>query len=445
MNTITSELVGFNPSPPEIMFIDLNSCFASIEQQADYLLRGKPVAVGAYTTPSGCILAASYEAKRCGVKTGMRVWEGRKLCPDLIVVPSDPPKYRYINKQLFKLFSEYSPDVFVKSIDEMVLVMSETPALRKYLNQTGSVREAMHSLGLEIKKRIVDEVGDSLRVSIGIAPNRYLAKIASGLEKPDGMSVIDIGNYLDQLSRFKTVEELNGIKKGYGNRLRLHGITSALEFYHASIETLKMAFHSVVGYHWWLRLHGWEADDRDVVTRSIGHSYALPRHYSTTDVRLQQILNQLTARMARRMRQSGFQAKGIHLGLVIAGDSEVGPSPRHSSGKTFQKSYWHKSLYFSQPLFTSSDLHRQAQSLLRQAPTNARVRLIDIASRHLVPLRLGQQSLFDDDTQKWALTKAIDEIQSRWGELAIMPGKMLNISDEIVDRIAFGTAGVGSG
>ncbi|MEK7470692.1 MAG: DNA polymerase IV, partial [Patescibacteria group bacterium] len=102
------------------MHIDLNSCFATIEQQANPFLRGKPIAVGAYTTPNGCILAASVEAKRLGIKTGMRVKDGKVLYPKLIVLPSDPNKYRDVHLKLRKIISEYTNDFSPKSIDEFV-------------------------------------------------------------------------------------------------------------------------------------------------------------------------------------------------------------------------------------------------------------------------------------------------------------------------------------
>ncbi len=111
----------FNPQLSSWLHIDLNSCFATIEQQANTHLRGKPIAICAYTTPRGCILAPSVEAKRFGVKTGMQVREGKLLCPSLIILPSDPPKYRFVNRALLKLLNEYTPQVSVRSIDEMIL------------------------------------------------------------------------------------------------------------------------------------------------------------------------------------------------------------------------------------------------------------------------------------------------------------------------------------
>ena len=118
----------FNRKPSAIIHVDLNSCFASVEQQANPLLRGRPVVVAAYTTPSGCIVAPSIEAKALGIKTGMRVREGLLLCPDLIVLPPDPHKYRHVHVQLKRLLQRYSDQVGAKSIDEFVIDFAGSPA-----------------------------------------------------------------------------------------------------------------------------------------------------------------------------------------------------------------------------------------------------------------------------------------------------------------------------
>ncbi|MCX6704187.1 MAG: DNA polymerase, partial [Candidatus Woesebacteria bacterium] len=119
----------FNSSPSYIMHIDLNSCFATIEQQANPFLRGKLIAVAAFTSLGGCILAASIEAKKLGIKTGMRVRDGRAIYPKLIVLPSDPWKYRNVHLKLRKLIADYTNDFSPKSIDEFVLNLKDYSAL----------------------------------------------------------------------------------------------------------------------------------------------------------------------------------------------------------------------------------------------------------------------------------------------------------------------------
>jgi len=158
--------LDFNPKCSTILHIDLNSCFATIEQQANPHLRGKPIVVAAYTTPSGCIVAPSIEAKRYGVKVGMKVKEGRLLCPDLIVMEPDPAKYRNVHLAFRKILSDYTNDFNPKSIDEFVLNLGGYPALNK----------GMHSVAREIKQRIKKEIGEWLTVSVGIAPNRFFGK-----------------------------------------------------------------------------------------------------------------------------------------------------------------------------------------------------------------------------------------------------------------------------
>ena len=170
-----------NHAEPLIMHIDLNACFAHIEQQANPLLRGKPTVVAAYITPNGCVLSPSYEAKNLGIKTGMRVRDARLLCPEVVVLSPDPPKYRAVHLQFRRLFREYSPVVIPKSIDEAVLDFSGTPTVRE-----SSLVEA----GYEIKRRMREEIGEWLTCNVGISTNRFLAKTAAGLHKPDGLDVI---------------------------------------------------------------------------------------------------------------------------------------------------------------------------------------------------------------------------------------------------------------
>ena len=174
----------FNPKPSTVMHIDLNSCFATVEQQANPHLRGKPIAVAAYDSPSGCIIAPSVEAKLLGIKVGMRVKDGRLLCPNLIIHEPDPWKYRNVHLALKKIISNYTNNFYPKSIDEFVLDLEGYPAFSL----------GMTNIAKEIKRRIKKEVGEWLTVSVGISTNRFLAKTASGLNKPDGLDEINSQN-----------------------------------------------------------------------------------------------------------------------------------------------------------------------------------------------------------------------------------------------------------
>lgn len=239
-----SSLVGinlpFNPAPSTKLHLDLNSCFASVEQQANPLLRGRPMVVAAYATDWGCILAPSREAKKLGIKTGMRVKDARPLCPDLIVLPPDPWKYRVVHLRIRKLLSRYTDKISPKSIDEFVLNFQHSPYYQK----------GMVAVAREIKQRILDEVGDWLTVSVGIAPNRFLAKTGAGLHKPDGLDEINKDNYLEVYSKLE-LDDLCGIAWANKHRLNKVGIYTVVDFYRAPIWKLKVAFESINGYYWY--------------------------------------------------------------------------------------------------------------------------------------------------------------------------------------------------
>jgi len=403
--------MDFNPAPANVMHVDLNSCFASVEQQANPLYRGHPLVVAAYTTDRGCILAASREAKKLGIKTGMRVYEGRALCPQLIVVPSDPPKYRYVHHKLVELLSEYSAQVEVKSIDEMVL---------RVIPAQAGIGIGVMRVAQEIKKRIKAEIGEWLTVSVGIAPNRYLAKIASNLHKPDGLDIITRENIEEILTGLR-LEDLTGIKAGYGGRLRYWGITTPLALYHSSSTTLRRAFGSKIGHDWWLMLHGWETDlfNRDNV-KTIGHSYALPTAYATRDPRLHQILCQLVEKMGRRIRKGNYMAQGMHIFCAFA-----------------DHTYWNHGETLSHQVFSSRDLYKEALRVLLKAPDRP-VRNLAVSSFALSDTSHEQLNFLDPVDRKRNLTNALDTIADRWGEFTVTPARMLSMEHKVLDRIAFG-------
>ena len=422
---------SFNPAPSTVMHVDLNSCFAAVEQQANPFLRGKPVVVAAYVTPGGCVLAASREAKLLGIKTGMRVGEATTICKTVVVLPSDPWKYRFINRKLLALFSTYTPDVEVKSIDEMVLNFQhllkiampndqcsfEKTQDRQMTNK--EIQDKMLDIAKEIKERIKREIGEWLTVSVGIAPNRYLAKIAACLHKPDGLDEINKDN-IEETLRVLKLEDLTGIKTGYGSRLRLYGIDSALAFYRTSAKMLEHAFHSVIGHYWWMRLHGWEIDNREFATKSFDQSYALYKPYVPSDPHIHQILCQLVEKMARRLRADNYTAQGIHVSCLFR-----------------DYSYWHKGRKLADALFAGSDLYEASLHTLRGAPEKP-VLILAVSCHYLDSRDHEQRNLFADEGKKRALVHTLDTIQDRYGEFSVMPARMLSMEHNIMDRIAFG-------
>ncbi len=391
------------------MHIDLNSCFATIEQQANPHLRGKPVVVAAYNTPRGCILAPSIEAKRYGIETGMRVKDGKLAYPGLIVLSADPNKYRSVHVGLRKILSSYTNDFNPKSIDEFVLNLEGYPAFDK----------GMHEVAKEIKQRIKEQVGEWLTVSIGIAPNRFLAKTASGLNKPDGLDEISKGNFLEV---FKGLElsDLCGIKLKNTARLNNVGVYSVLDFSKAPVWKLKAAFNSIGGYYWYLRLRGWEIDDVDFGRRSYGNSYALPKPLITSE-ELSPILSKLVEKMGSRLRRAGYRARGVHVSVVYQ-----------------DRSFWHKGVGFSKALFDSRDIYKKAFKILSNSPYKKPVGQLAVSCYGLEKTFSNQLDLFEDVEKKKGLVEAVDNINERWGDFVITPARMLWAKRDVPDRIAFG-------
>lgn len=417
----------FNPAPATVMHVDINSCFATIEQQANPALRGRPTVVAAYAEDHGCILAASREAKKIGITTGMRVWIAKSRCPYLTVLAPDPDKYRFVNKQLHAILNRYSSDVSVESIDEMVLDLAGSPQLR----DTYSVLD----IAREIKRRVKTEIGEWISVSIGIAPNRYLAKVASGLHKPDGLDVIDEQSLLPILSTM-TLEDLCGVKSGNATRLRIAGIYTPILFATADSHTLERAFHSIVGRHWWMRFHGYEDGSRYTAfgseasfaqgfggpkQKSFGHAHALGTPLLPTDPALWKIVSQLVVKMGSRLRAAGFMAQGVGISLQYADYSD----------------HWHTQESGRNPLYADTDFYNRIARFLKIAPSKP-IRIPSVYCYHLSRTLYSQQSLFEEDSKKEQLTRVIDSITARFGPFTVTPARMLAMNEKVLDRISFG-------
>ena len=399
----------FNPKPSTVMHLDLNSCFATIEQQANPNFRGKPVVVAAYPTDNGCIIAPSTEAKRIGIKVGMRVREGKALYPKLIVLPPDPWKYRFVNRKLLHLLQEYSPKISVKSIDEMVLDFQNTPYLSK----------GVINLACKIKKRVKKEIGSFLTVSIGIAPNRFLAKTASLLHKPDGLDEINLQNFQEIYKKLR-VEQLCGIKTGNGVRLNSAGIFTAFDMYQATVAKLKSAFCSILGYYWYLRLRGYEIDEIEFARKSYGQSYALYKPL-TVETGITKILCKLVEKMGTRLRCAGYSAKGIHVAC------------RYSD-----YSFWHHGQTLLQRIYASNDLYRAAVKVLFSSPIKKPVRLLAVSCFNLEKNRNYQLTLLPQEEKRRSLTLALDAITNKFGDFTVFPAIMMGTEDKVPDRVAFG-------
>lgn len=394
------------------MHIDLNSCFATATQQANRHLRGKPLVMAAYDSPRGCVLAPSIEAKRFGIKTGMRVMEAKLLCPHVIVMTTDVKLVRDMHLRFKKICRDYSISVTPKSIDELVIDFSPFES---------HIKNGLTDVAKEIKFRIRKEVGEWMSCSIGIATNRFLAKTAASLHKPDGLDVITHENLKEVFSQLKLID-LCGINTKYQARLNIHGIFTPLEFLAAPLDVLKkQVFQSIVGLYWFRRLRGWEVDDFDLMRKSYGQDYALGKQ-TADPAELSRIMMKLCEKMGRRLRRSGNAAKGIHVAVVYN-----------------DYTYWHRGRTGDDDLYSTSDLYKKAQIIFNQQPEKKIIAKLSVSCYDLVPSGKVQLSLFDTGLDKnRAVSDAMDKINDKYGEFVITPARMLSMENTVVDRIAFG-------
>jgi DNA polymerase-4 len=399
-----------NPAEPLCLHVDLNGAFASIEQQANRLLRGKAIGVAANPGRRGTIISPSYEAKAFGIKTGDRVFEAMERYPRIQILHADPDKYFFVHKQFARIFADYSPDVTALSIDEAVIDFAGTGAIRT---------QTLQEIGYEIKRRIRSEIGEWISCNVGIGTNRFLAKLAASLHKPDGLDTITSEN-LREVYASVGLLDLCGINRRYKARLNVAGIHTPLEFVDAPVWQLKnQVFESIVGYYWYLRLRGYEIDRQRSVRRSYGQQYHL--HRFTADTReLSRLMMKLCEKMGRRLRRAGLCASGIAVSAVLT------------------EGYWHESRKTPDALYATQELHQAAMALLAHRPFGLLVTQLGVSCYGLKPLSAQTMPLFGSlKQQRMRLAVAADQVNDRFGEYVVHPATMMGMGEEIVKRVPF--------
>ena len=404
--------LGINGNEPLMMHIDMNSSFATIEQQANPLLRGRPIAVSPYTSPGGIVIAPSIEAKQHGIKLGCTNQEAKLICPDIVILPPDPAKYRDAHIRFKRIFTSYTDKVVPKSIDEAVIDFRGSQIIK---------RRTMEEIALEIKQRVKEDLGCWVRVNCGIATNSFIAKLAAGFDKPDGLTVINKDNLLDVYRKIQLVD-LPGIN--FRNEIRLNNaeIFSPLQFIDAPVDILRhRVFQAITGVHWYFRLRGWEVDDVVHSRKTIGHTYALGD--KTADKKkLAKLLMKLSVKLGRRMRSMEYHAGGINVSFVYT-----------------DRSHWHRSMKLHSHVYTDQDIFRNALRVMNMQPKQKRVSNLAVTVYNLEPFFPEQSSLFDGTrSDPTATAKATDIINDRYGNFVITPALMMNMKGIIEDRIAFG-------
>lgn len=384
-----------------ILHIDFNSYFATVEQQANPRLRGKPVGVTGGDRMERTVLgAASVEAKRWGVKTGMLEWQAKKLCPNIIIVQGDSDKYLECTKRFLNILKDYSPYLEVFSIDEAFIELGT-------MNYELGIK-----LAQEIKKRIREEIGEWITCSIGISYNKLLAKLAGSLQKPDGLVVIP-----DEHSAIKVLDQVSLDEVcGIGPRIKYHlnkmGIFNFRQLRQVPLSTLLFHFKS---YGKFLYDAARGVDHTPLVpfyekeeVKSVGHRHTI-NHDTSDPAEIKQILLKLCEMVAVRLRAKNLLGKTIHCWYRKSDFEGFGMQitilPTNDGLEIFQSAW---------KIFQS------------MWSTGWRIRMIGVSVSNLKPQNPQNLSLLPEVKKKEIITQTLDKINNKFGEFTLQRGILLH-------------------
>ncbi len=411
--------LGLNLAEPTTLVVDLNCAFASIEQQHDPALRGRPLAIAAYATDAATIVSSSREARDLGIKTGMRVFEAKAIFPRVIVREPNPPRYRDVSDKLMQILERHSPDVLRMSIDEASVGLSGTPGLAR-LGPEGVARE--------VKKAVREEVGECVTCSIGVSTSIWMAKQASNLDKRNGLERIDHRNLVSVFGGIE-LTDLSGIAEASARRLARAGVFTPLQFLRASVEQLHRAGMSSDVASWWLkRLRGFEVGMFEAPGRkSYSHSHVLAQA-TASQAKLEELLMRLSEMVGRRLRAAGRRGTTVSVGVVYR------PVAGHFS----------KQVKLAAPVSTGEEIYRAALALLKAREPGREVGTLGVGLSGLSDAATAQMDLFADPDRQprnERLEAAMDAIRDRFGEDAVTRARLLGRAPVVRDRIAFGNTG----
>ncbi len=387
------------------IFLDLNSYFASVEQQEDPELRGKPVAVVPVMADTSFVIAASYEAKARGVRTLTRIGDAKALCPEIRLVKGRWPLYASYHKRVLAAVEDVLPIDKVCSIDEM----------RFRLLGTESSPQVARELASRLKEVIRERLGECLTCSVGVAPNPFLAKVGTEMQKPDGLVILESKDLPERLHTLK-LTDFPGINRKTEARLNAAGIFSSVQLCAASKQELLAAFDSIVGERWWYHLRGFDLEWEPNSRQSLGHSHVLPPDMRN-DQGCREVLLRLLHKAAARLRSEDLWA----CGMIVGVDG--------------MKKSWHTRMR----LPPTQDSVTLTEAVLRVWDSRdfEQPRLVGVTFFDLRDSDGITPSLFDATHERSRLSHAIDDLNGRFGKNSVYLAGLINAKDAAEEKIAF--------
>src|SRR3990167_9448207 len=408
-----------------ILHIDFNSFFATVEQQANPRLRGKPIGVTGGDKLERTVLgAASIEAKKFGVKTGMHPYEAKRLCPDLILVKGDSDKYLEVTKKFLNIIKDYSPLVEVFSIDEVFIEIPTSVIARSEATKQSSLRlprsrwSLAMTISYEIKSRVRSEIGEWMRVSIGISYNKLMAKLASNLQKPDGLVVIENQEEAIQILDKIELNEICGIGFRIKKRLNNMGVFSFKDLRLVPLKALLASFKS---YGQTLYNMSRGIDNRPILpffekeeVKSIGHRHTLS-HDTNDQEEIKQLLLKLTELVARRLRAKKLVGRTV--------------SVWYRNSLKVDGGFTGDGMQMTMP-YTSDgiEIFRASWKIFHSIWTGDKIRMVGVSISNLKPQNPQNLSLLPETIREEVIIEALDKINDKFGEFTLQRGTLLGTS-----------------
>jgi DNA polymerase-4 len=387
------------------LFLDLNSYFASVEQQEHPELRGKPVAVVPVEADTSFVIAASYEAKAFGVKTGTRIGEAKQMCPGLICTKGNHSIYAAYHRAVLKVVENVLPIDEVCSIDEMRF---------RLLGEERQPARAME-LALQIKRELREHLGECLTASIGIAPNPFLSKIGTELQKPNGLVVLQVSDLPHRLHELK-LTDFTGINVRMKARLNGAGIFTAEDLCKASKQELRVAFQSIVGERWWYMLRGYDVRAEVHDRKSLGHSHVLAPELRT-EKGCREVLQRLLQKAAARLRSEGLWAGEMTVYVTAFGRP------------------WHAKIHM--PATQDSVTLNEAFLKLWETRDYDKPKGVGVTFSDLRATGEFTPSLFDPTMERSKLSHAVDGVNQKFGKNKVFLAGIDRVKETAEERIAF--------
>jgi DNA polymerase-4 len=381
-----------------IIHLDMDAFYASVEVLDNSSLKGKPVVVGGDAN-RGVVSAASYQARKFDIHSALPMAIAMRRCPDAVFLPPRMNRYREVSRQIFAIFQTFTPLVEPISLDEA------------FLDVTGSLRlfGPAEIIAATIKKQVAEDIG--LTVSAGVASSKLVAKIASDYDKPDGLTIVPPGQERSFLAPLP-IARLWGVGKATREALALLGVQTIGDLTHLSPELLvrKLGKHGQSHYQASLGIDNREVtSDREI--KSIGHEETFAVDLLDLKIVHRELLA-LADKVARRMRRYGVAGRSISLKV------------KYSDFKQITRSYTIESATDD-----NSEIYGEITKLLKKTEAgNIPIRLLGIAVSHLQSDRKTQLKLFDEKMnklKKQQVNQALDEINEKFGTTAIIPGRLL--------------------